>query len=709
MTQLAENRTQLMINRLRLAVHSFLAERMRTAGMVGLQFAGKRDIYEAAGYDRVITAKMLSERYNRQDVAQRIVNAPADETWRLSPMILDGATVETAEADSDFVQAWNRLATGGAMRADGGTSIGLLHYLHRLDRLAGVGCYGVMHLGIRGDENLSMPLAPAKRSTDDLLYVSVYEERLASISSMVQDRNSMQFGLPGYYQLTTETGVDGTALKYQLVHWNRVLHVADGLRSDDIFGTPRLVAVWPRLLDLEKIMAGAGEGAWKLLDPGHLLTTKDGARLPSNPDDIEALEDQVDEWIHGLRRWILGENLESQSLGGQMTDPGPLVMTELKLISVATSIPLRILLGTEEGKLAGSQDERGWVRVIETRQQNFAWPLVLRPLINRLIWLGILPKPKSGDFCCRWPNLLDKDRKEEAETADKVASALQKAKIQVEPGDFVRAYLPDLASARVSAVVDGVAAVPPVANRRVWTNAMTLRLDPPDDGEEEARIREAEAAAARQIEEGLRQQLEAVTNGQGEGGVVAADQVEERLARHDSILRRTLEEALNAGLDLGVRMSVEQLGGQGISFNWRMVHTLARQWANEYSFELIRGINETSAGRVRQALDRWIASGEPLAALRNALEPDFGSRRAMLIAQTETTRAYAEGTLRGYRASGVVEMKEWLTANDELVCPVCGGLHARRVALDAEFPGLVGVPPAHPGCRCRIRGVLTNA
>lgn len=450
------NEVQTQINRLGLAINSVLTDRLRTAGELGLQFNGQRDIYQAAGYPKIITPIMYHARYERQSIAKPIVDAAPDETWRIAPQILDGATIDDARDDTDFVKAWNQLATGGKLQADGDTAHGLLHYLHRLDCQAGIGQYGVLLLGTRDEGiDLSRPLkAGSLKSPDDLLYVSVYPQVHASILSLESNRSQRRYGLPATYQLTTTTGgvIGGATLSTQQVaHWTRILHVAESLLSDDIFGTPRLEGVWNELMNIEKIMASSGEAAWKLGDPATLFTPKDGYKLPSKEDEITAIEDQIDEMIHGLRRFMMG-NLEGNTLGGQITDPTGLTMLNLILVAAKTGIPLQILLGTTHagwGDSSSSKDERRWAKNIEQRQQTFVWPVILRPLINRLIWCGALPPPQSGDFCVKWGNLLDADRKLEAETANAAADALNKVGADIEPAEFTRVYLPELPTDKI--------------------------------------------------------------------------------------------------------------------------------------------------------------------------------------------------------------------------------------------------------------------
>ena len=89
----------------------------------------------------------------------------------------------------------------------------------------------------------------------------------------------------------------------------------------------------------------------------------------------------------------------------------------------------------------------------------------------------------------------------------------------------------------------------------------------------------------------------------------------------------------------------------------------------------------------------------------------FGERRAELIASTEVTRAYAEGNVAGWRASGMADREPeqkppyhpgcrcwlvlqmnadgswdyvWRTATDEIVCPECGDLADTTVGIARE-------------------------
>lgn len=81
--------------------------------------------------------------------------------------------------------------------------------------------------------------------------------------------------------------------------------------------------------------------------------------------------------------------------------------------------------------------------------------------------------------------------------------------------------------------------------------------------------------------------------------------------------------------------------------------------------------------------------------------------RAMCIARTELAKAYNAGGYGAVKAMqmggyiGVVD-KVWITAGDERICGICGGIDGDRVPLNKPFSIGVMLPPAHPNCRCAV-------
>lgn len=255
--------------------------------------------------------------------------------------------------------------------------------------------------------------------------------------------------------------------------------------------------------------------------------------------------------------------------------------------------------------------------------------------------------------------------------------------------------------------------------------AQTLQLDP-DDDEAEQKIRmDIERESAQQLDRALGRQLSAVT-------ATAPGSVDEAIQRARAAgepVRDTLRRMLQLSADLGVSVAVNQFDNIGFGFDWTLANQAAAEWVNQYTFDLVSRINRTTERRLQTAVSEWITNGEPLRELRKELER-MNIQRAELIASTETTRAFYEANKIAYQESGVVSGMQWVTANDERVCPVCGPLggltvddgEVRPASIEqqernAVFSGLNGEfvhpidggtysPPAHPRCRCGVVPVI---
>ena len=142
-----------------------------------------------------------------------------------------------------------------------------------------------------------------------------------------------------------------------------------------------------------------------------VLQAKDGF---SAVDSDDRLTELMDELIHGLRRVIDLQGYEAKVLETSDVKPREAFEVAIALLSSATGIPQRILIGSEQGKMASTQDEINWNGRIADRQLNHAEPVILRPFIDRLIMTGALPRP-GNEYTVTWPSLFELSDKEKAQ------------------------------------------------------------------------------------------------------------------------------------------------------------------------------------------------------------------------------------------------------------------------------------------------------
>jgi hypothetical protein len=140
----------------------------------------------------------------------------------------------------------------------------------------------------------------------------------------------------------------------------------------------------------------------------------------------------------------------------------------------------------------------------------------------------------------------------------------------------------------------------------------------------------------------------------------------------------------------------------GVS-DWGLVNTQAIEWANSYTFDLVRKLNNTTREGIRKGLEAFFQDGSmTIADLADSLTNLFGPVRAEMIAVTEVTRASVQGELALVNLiegeNPHIRMKgKWHTARDDRVCEICGARHDKYYG-----DGWTEYPPAHPRCRCWV-------
>lgn len=367
----------------------------------GEQYGGNRDLYKALGYPTELSYMDYLGAYNRGGVAEAIINAYPDATWKAFPSIRRaGELLETEEEEGELEREWKKLAK----------RLKLWAYLKRADILAGIGQYSVIYLGVKDGRALDTHVGKGKVG-----YISVYSEENAQVGDLEEDVASPRFGLPKFYLLKTSRTSTG-----KKVHWSRCIHVSEGLLEDDIYGTPRLRSVYNRLMDLEKLNGGSAEMFWRGAFPGYGFKADSDAEL--SPTDETNMTDEIEEFVHSLKRYLRIQGVEVQEFRPQVASPKDHVEVQYMEIAGAKRIPMRILVGSERGELASTTDESNWLERIAERRLLYAEPFILNELIDRLTLIGELPM--EDDYEVVWPDLESTNEKAKAEIAQRLTKAL---------------------------------------------------------------------------------------------------------------------------------------------------------------------------------------------------------------------------------------------------------------------------------------------
>lgn len=406
-----------------------LLSRTALASHLGWLFDGKRRLHEVLGYQRQLVYRDYLAKYQRQDIAHRLVTIYPRYTWAQPPDVTEDNDDGT---QTPFEAAWEGLVS----------RLHVYDMLERADRLANIGCYSVLLIGLRGQSQLQVEATPV-RNPDDVLYLTPYSEYHADVVQLQRDASQPNYGQPLVYRCAFARGNSNVPGALGNVHASRMLHIAEDLLEDDIYGLPRLAPVFDRLDDLLKVVGGAAEMFWRDARRRIAIALREGYRRDESQD--ATLTQEAEAFANSMQDYLRLEGADATVLEGKVAAPDAHVSVLLQLISATTGIPQRVLMGSERGELASTQDEHLWLAQISQRQQQFAAPRILRPLIDRLIALGALPEPQQP-YTVTWPNLLALSEEKKAAVAKDVATALNQyapglADTVVPPHEFRERYL----------------------------------------------------------------------------------------------------------------------------------------------------------------------------------------------------------------------------------------------------------------------------
>lgn len=459
----------------------------------------RRDYERECGYPStsVATADLYKQLYDREHLANRVVEALPRECWQVSPRVQEN---DTPEIDTEFERAWKDLGSGigtdGPSWYESSQGSPIWEYLCRADILSGIGHFGVLLLGLDDGQPLEQPVdgsivydSPATNAeleklkalpnltanevtaiqklmgTDaqyfgatlpqkagsaqagyygpivgatermpdkpskkrrNLIYLRVFDESLVQIVRYEWNILNPRFGRPVMYRITLNdpreqhTGV-GLPLATVFVHWTRVIHVCDNLKSSEIFGAPRMRPVLNRILDARKVYGASGEGYWRMAFPGISLETH-----PQLGGDVEidqaSLRNQVENFQNSLQKWLALTGMSAKTLSGSVEDPTAIVDKNIEAICIQLGMPIRVFKGAERGELASSQDDANWNDRLQHRQNFYITPRIIRPFIDRLIMLGVLPEPES--YHVVWPSLGSLSESDKASIAAQYTAAI---------------------------------------------------------------------------------------------------------------------------------------------------------------------------------------------------------------------------------------------------------------------------------------------
>lgn len=379
------------------------------------QTTTKRDHYIDFGYPKQVSFDQFWQMYQRNGIARAGVEKTILKTWQDMPMLQEDddadniTTVEQEVIDRfDKLRFWQKLAEA--------------------DRRSLVGKYAGVILRLADSKMMRDPVDGVPGGLEGLVEIIPAWEGQLEISEWDTDEKSETYGQPTMYRYK-ESGVGGSTSKQRqfMVHPDRVL-----IWSADatVHGESVLSPGYNDLITIEKVIGAGGEGFWKNAKSAPVLKIDKDAKLADmaramgvpETELADKMDDQVTDWQQGFDALLMLQGMEADTLGVTLPQPEQFINGPLMSFAASIGIPLKILVGSQTGERASTEDAKEWAQTIMSRRQNSVVPNIMG-MVGRLVEFGILAdKPWS----LHWPDLTESSMSEKIERADKMAGINEK-------------------------------------------------------------------------------------------------------------------------------------------------------------------------------------------------------------------------------------------------------------------------------------------
>lgn len=392
------------------AITRTISRRSGSGGLFGVSPDGKRDFNVLFGYGEFLSYSDYLGMYKRGGIANVVVAKVAKSCWRDMPEI----KVNDKNILEDQLLKLKKVKFFKA--------------IERADILNRIGNFSVMLIGIPDGLALDLPVGSAKKDSFSSMYFNVYSYDGIEITKTDTDPASPRFGLPVLYQLQT-VDVDGSQRKQvqivsHIVHYTRIVHLAEGQLDSTIEGTPALQAPWNALTDKEKTRGSSAEAYFRNARQKLALETAEGAKVSNDPEARAALKENVENFQNGWEDTLRLNNMKANMLNPSMASPRDPFDICVEEVAGTTGIPVRILTTKAGGTVTGSEDKATWNALVNDRQDQEC-TIYLLDALAIMDEAGILELPEEAAVI--WPPQAALGEKESSEVTKNKADAFKSA------------------------------------------------------------------------------------------------------------------------------------------------------------------------------------------------------------------------------------------------------------------------------------------
>lgn len=364
---------------------------------------GSRDYNTTFGYPESLSYQLFYGMFRRGGIANTVVAKVAKACWRDVPQLMVG----DEDVGEEIITSLK--------------NIGAFKYLERADILNRIGNFSILLVGVPDGMELNQPLGSARDMSG--VYFMPYSYEGITILKWDTEPTSPRHGQPEEYQVRTVNLGDKekeTTFTTRIVHWSRIVHLAEGALDSDVEGASALMPVFNALLDKDKVRGASSESFYRNARRVFALEAEKDARLDMGLEAKQAFQDEINDFNNGFQDFIRLQGMKANQLQPGLFSPRDSFDIAVEEIAGTTGIPIRILTGKGGGQLAGAEDRASWNSLVTDRQDAECSPWLLRTL-QILHEVGLIDLP--DDAVVAWPPQKALSESEEAEVAQKKGAA----------------------------------------------------------------------------------------------------------------------------------------------------------------------------------------------------------------------------------------------------------------------------------------------
>ncbi len=426
----------------------------------------KHDHYADFGYPQQLAFDNLYRMYLRNGIGAAAIDKTILKTWQDNPFLQekqrDGSEGDSAEETTlegevrqrfEDLRLWSRMA--------------------ETDRRSMVGRYAGLILRLADGKPFSEPVDRVPGGLMGLVEVVPAWEGQLTVSQWDTNEASPTYGQPLQFQFNEAQVGDNLSssspARSFTLHPDRVIVWS---RDGTLDCKSALEPGYNDLIDMEKIKGAGGEGFWKNAKSAPVLEldaeakVEEMAKIMGVPvtELVDRMNEQVDDWQKGFDKLLMIQGMQAKSLSITLPSPEHFFSIALQSFAASVSIPVKILVGSQTGERASTEDANEWNQTNMSRRNNTVRPNIME-LVNRLERFRILPEK---DWYLDWSDLTEASTSEKIERVVKMADTNSKMASEGEiifTGDELRAVM----------------GLEPLSDAEKYRDTLDDETDPPPD------------------------------------------------------------------------------------------------------------------------------------------------------------------------------------------------------------------------------------